>query len=306
LTGNCRHILPTLPAESFSCCVTSPPYFRLRDYGHPDQIGQERTPAEYVSRMVDVFREVRRTLRQDGTLWLNLGDTYAGEGQGGQGASGAMADRSIVEARRVGGASPRLCGVRPKSLLGIPWRVALALVDDGWILRSDIIWHKPNAMPESVKDRPTKAHEYLFLFAKSERYYYDASALRETASGVAPGGRNTKSLNGDRHLRTRTGLSKIAPSDTRNRRSVWPIPTAPYDGAHFAVMPRRLAGDCILAGSPIGGSVLDPFGGSGTVGEVADFLSRDSTIIELSAEYMALARARTAQAGLSFAASAPR
>jgi DNA modification methylase len=182
--------------------------------------------------------------------------------------------------------------------------VALALVDDGWILRADIIWHKPNAMPESVKDRPTKAHEYLFLLSKSERYYYDANALRERATGKASGGRNTKSLNGDKHLRTRTGLSRIVPRDTRNRRSVWPIPTAPYDGAHFAVMPRRLASDSILAGSPLGGSVLDPFGGSGTVGEVADSLSRDATIVELNAEYMALARERTAQAGLSFAAPA--
>ncbi len=292
LTGNCLDVLPSLPAESFSCCVTSPPYFRLRDYGHPDQIGQEKTPAEYVSRMVDVFREVRRTLKQDGTLWLNLGDSYAGEGQGVQGTSGAMADRSIVKAR-VGGASPRICGVRPKSLLGIPWRVALALVEDGWILRADVIWHKPNAMPESVRDRPTRAHEYLFLLSKSERYYYDARAIEERSTGRAPGGSNKKSLTGDKHAR-----------ETRNRRSVWAIPTAPYDGAHFAVMPRRLASDCILAGSPMGGSVLDPFGGSGTVGEVADSLSRDAAIIELNPEYMALARERTIQSGLSFSANA--
>jgi DNA modification methylase len=294
LTGDCLEVLRGLPDGMAQTCVTSPPYYGLRDYGHAGQIGLEETPDAYVARLVDVFREVRRVLRDDGTLWLNLGDSYArAGGEGGCGANAQVGNTKSGEQRR--NLVPP-SGYKPKDLLGIPWMVAFALRADGWWLRQDIIWHKPNPMPESVTDRCTKAHEYVFLLTKSARYFYDADSIRE-----APTGRtdalsviNTGADNG-REKRTLKNDGTIG----ANARSVWPIATQPYSGAHFATMPPALAERCIKAGSKPGDMVLDPFGGAGTTGLVADRLGRSATLIELNPEYARLARERiTADAPL--------
>jgi DNA modification methylase len=305
LTGDCRDVLTTLPPASVQCCVSSPPYFGLRDYGHNGQIGLEQTPDAYVAEMVAVFRDVRRVLRDDGTLWLNLGDSYAGSGKGVWNASDerkAAAKETYRPSMSVHSAKAPDC-LKPKDLIGIPWRVAFALQADGWYLRQDIIWSKPNPMPESVTDRCTKAHEYVFLLTKSARYFYDAKAVAEPA--VYPGDdRHTRTdtrkdvdpFCADNGSRARTGN---ATGETRNRRSVWPIATQPYSGAHFATMPPELAETCIKAGSKPGGMILDPFGGAGTTALVADRLQRDATIIELNPTYAVLARNRiNGEAGL--------
>ena len=295
LVGDVRQTLPTLPDASVQCCVTSPPYFGLRDYGHDWQIGLEQTPDEYVAQMVSVFREVRRVLREDGTLWLNLGDSYAAQG----GAHGGREDNQRgVGAKRLHmeGAGDQMArrapsGVKPKDLLGIPWRVAFALQADGWYLRSDIIWHKPNPMPESVTDRPTKAHEYVFLLTKSARYYYDAGAIAEDS--VVPAGRVMAFGSPSQVGTLRGDVGRVRVDDgTRNARTVWPIATQPYKGAHFATMPPTLAERCIKAGTKAGDTVLDPFGGAGTTGLVADRLGRDAILCELNPSYADLARAR--------------
>jgi DNA modification methylase len=289
LTGDARAVLPTLPDGHFHTCVTSPPYFGLRDYGNPAQMGLEQTPAEYVAAMVDVFREVRRVLRPDGTLWLNLGDSYASIGGVGQGRhwDGRKKNTETQSLRRAPSGE-----IKPKDLIGIPWRVAFALQADGWYLRQDIVWHKPNPMPESVTDRCTKAHEYLFLLTKSERYYFDHKAIAEPA--------DPKNHRDSRGLRPTppgqtptTGFKDGRHYETRNRRSVWTVPTRPFQGAHFATFPPELIRPCILAGSPKGGIVLDPFGGAGTTGLVAKQEGRDATLIELNPDYAAMARART-------------
>ena len=294
--GDCLTVLQSLPDGFANTCVTSPPYWGLRDYGHDGQIGLEETPDAYVERMVAVFREVRRVLRDDGTLWLNLGDSYASTTKG----SGGPSDKQDSNAGSRY-ASRRLTlpdGVKPKDLVGIPWRVAFALQADGWWLRSDIIWHKPNPMPESVTDRPTKAHEYVFLMSKSARYYYDADAIKErsfTGSNAvnraarvhATGGAIT---GGTSDIQTR--------SETKNKRSVWTVTTRPFSGAHFACYPPELIKPCIMAGCPEGGTVLDPFFGSGTTGMVAESLGRRWFGIELNPEYEPLIRQRTAQRGL--------
>jgi DNA modification methylase len=251
--GDCRNILesPALSCQSVHCCVTSPPYWALRDYEHPDQIGQEPTPEEYIANLARVFRGVWHTLRDDGTLWLNLGDTYAGGGNGGGGS---------YECERPGwsklGPQPGH-GLRPKNLLGLPWRVALALQADGWYLRQDIIWHKPSPLPESVTDRCTKAHEYLFLLSKRSHYYYDAVAIEEPA---AAGHRGSSFHTGKTavHQQGRSSdLPRNTESPTRNRRSVWTISTKPYPGAHFAVFPPELVAPCILAGTSAEGCCPD-------------------------------------------------
>jgi len=278
LAGDCRETLKTLPAESVQTCVTSPPYFGLRDYGHAAQIGLEETPDEYVAQLVAVFREVRRVLRDDGTLWLNLGDSYANDGKWG-GYSGGKHTKALHGDTGVG-RERRTTGLKPKDLIGIPWRVAFALQADGWWLRQDIIWHKPNPMPESIKDRCTKAHEYVFLLSKSASYFYDAKAVQEKATGKPPGNKTHKA------------------ADERNRRSVWTIGSKPYAGAHFATMPPELAALCIQAGSRVGDTVLDPFLGSGTTGEVAEALGRRWVGCELNPAYVKQAEARTAQVGL--------
>lgn len=383
LTGDCREVLKTLPDCSVHCCVTSPPYWGLRDYGTAKweggdaacdhlgkpmatranvnrntggkdvknaearepmgrtcskcgarrvdlQIGLERTPEEYVAAMVGVFREVRRVLREDGTVWINLGDSYNAAGRNGHGTrDGCKQGTNRASASGDDENRPTAPGLKPKDLVGIPWRVAFALQADGWYLRQDIIWHKPNPMPESVTDRCTKAHEYIFLLSKSERYWYDADAIKESAADPAREKRceGENAYRGQAAIRPRgatrrhrkpagwdTGAGahgafhregraqKVEYTETeatnRNKRDVWTVPTSPYKDAHFATFPPNLIRPCILAGCPQGGTVLDPFGGSGTTAEVAEEEGRNSTIIELNPAYVALAEKRTAQCGL--------
>ena len=386
MQGDCLQVLATLPAESVQTCITSPPYWGLRDYGAEGQLGLEATPEAYVASMVAVFQEVRRVLRDDGTLWLNLGDSYATNGksypqrdtsggfsgrdkgtrgeQGYSNASGAMFEKFIPK------------GLKPKDLVGIPWRVAFALQADGWYLRSDIIWHKPNPMPESVTDRPTKAHEYLFLLTKSERYYYDAEAIKEPAAYFGKDARSGKGNIRYEGKRTKGEAcangqqSFVTINEARNKRTVWTVPTSPYSGAHFATFPPNLITPCILAGCPvqccpkcgkgwerisestktfesgsgksgnpivgkqnltasdtnstpdirkgpcvqtrtigfrpacdcgetatIPGTVLDPFGGSGTTGMVAYEHGRSAVLVELSKEYAKLIDQRLTTTG---------
>ena len=320
--GDCRDTMRELKAQGVrvQCCVTSPPYYGLRDYGHPGQIGLEKTPAEYVAALVEVFEGVRDLLADDGVLWLNLGDSYAGGGGGNYSKSEKQTSHGehITNVRNkpdwLAGAS-----LKPKDLIGIPWRVAFALQADGWYLRQDVIWHKPNPMPESVTDRCTKAHEYLFLLTKSERYYWDAEAMKEdavgqnlhdltgpgyAAPGQAPNTGNRKALRTDIESRHRSQIKggqslQAEPDGRRNRRSVWTVPTQPYSGAHFAVFPPALIEPCILAGSRPGDLVLDPFMGSGTTAQVAQALGRQWIGCELNPEYAPLQQARTAQAALA-------
>lgn len=299
--GDCRVILPELPADTFDCCVTSPPYFGMRDYGHPDQIGAETTPQEYVAQLVGVFAEVRRVLRPDGTLWLNIGDAYASDGKHGGETSGKQAYLGDSDRKR-GGRHKRRTGLKNKDLIGLPWMVAFALRADGWWLRSEIIWHKPNVLPESVRDRPTRAHEHVFLFSKSASYFYDKDAIAEPAKfagqTVRTNGSDGMEHNKDGN-RTREGMRRgVVVGDMRNARSVWSIPSEPFDDAHFAVMPSALAVRCVLAGSRLGGIVLDPFFGSGTVGEVAEQFGRRWFGIDLA--YESVSRKRTKQMGLSY------
>lgn len=268
--GDCRQVLAGMTGESVNCCVTSPPYWGLRDYGHSGQLGAEATHQDYVANMVDVFREVRRVLKPDGVLWLNLGDTYAT------------------------GAQP---GLKPKDMAGIPWRVALALQADGWWLRSDVIWQKTNPMPESVTDRPTRCHEYLFLLTKAESYYYNAAAIAEPVTNTNPTGRGS-TLRVDKVPRDRKpngngSVDALKDATTRNKRSVWTLATAAYKDAHFATFPPDLVRPCILSGCPTGGTVLDPFAGSGTTGMVALEEGRRAILIELNPEYAALCGKRT-------------
>jgi DNA modification methylase len=324
--------------------VTSPPYFGLRDYGHAGQIGLEATPDAFVAEMVAVFREVRRVLRDDGTLWLNLGDSYAGGGHspnapssansksGKYGALGALKSGGLRPGNptKNGGVSNRdglqsEPGLKAKDLVGIPWRVAFALQADGWYLRQDIIWSKPNPMPESVTDRCTKAHEYIFLLSKSARYFYDHGAIREPhadsntsryAAIVANGGTDGPKLNkqrlkaGVKHPNgswERSGIPGIGTTfggwdaSGKNKRSVWEVATQPFSEAHFATFPPALIEPCILAGCPEGGTVLDPFGGAGTTGLVADRLQRNAILIELNPEYAAMADRRIRGDGGMFA-----
>jgi len=287
MLGDALEQLKTLPDGSVHCCVTSPPYYGLRDYGVAGQIGLEETPEAYVAKLVDVFREVRRVLRDDGTLWVNLGDSYAAGGGTGKPGPNATVGNTLS-----GCQYRALTPVGPasKNLLGIPWRVAFALQADGWILRQDIIWHKPNPMPESVKDRCTKAHEYLFLLAKKPRYWFDSEAIKEEAVTPAnPRYMGSKDQVGT--LRRDVGREPLGYTN-RNRRSVWSICPRPYKGAHFAVFPPALVEPCIKAGCPAGGTVLDPFGGSGTTGQVAKSLGRNAILIELNPAYHDLIRSR--------------
>ena len=277
--GDCRDLLRKMAIDGVrvQCVVTSPPYWGLRDYGVPGQFGLERTWVRHVARMREVFRCVREVLADDGTLWMNYGDSYASSGgPGWQGKNGQRADRRFTLTRNQvafrGYRRTARNGLKPKDLVGMPWRVAFALQDDDWYLRSDIIWHKPNPMPESVTDRPTKAHEYLFLLAKSERYYYDAEAIAEGGSGRSAG--------------------------KRNRRSVWTVPTQPFSGAHFATFPRTLIEPCILAGSRPGDTVLDPFMGSGTTAQVATDLGRNFIGCELNPDYVRLHDMRRTTQGM--------
>ncbi len=292
-----------MPSQSIHCCVTSPPYYGLRDYGVDGQIGLEETPEAYIARLVEVFREVRRVLKDDGTLWVNIGDSYAGNANSG----GSNANEGGPAVRIAGLKPKRGEGVKQKDLLGIPWMLAFALRADGWYLRSEIIWHKPNPMPESVKDRPTKAHEQIFLLSKSPKYFYDADAVREPAQN-RPFDPTLKAIK--RHG-TAWLNNAYAPGASgfgnhpngRNRRSVWTVAPKPYKEAHFATFPPDLIKPCILAGCPEGGTVLDPFGGSGTTAQVAIENRRNAVLIELNIDYVELAQKRLARlAAISTAA----
>jgi DNA modification methylase len=308
--GDALAVLRELPAESVDCVVTSPPYYGLRDYGEPGQYGLEATPAEYVATMLAVFAEVRRVLAADGTLWVNLGDTYAyPPGSAGKQGNGQRSGRTFTAE-----GLPGTAAVPPKNLLGVPWRVAFALQHDGWILRSHIVWHKPNAMPESVKDRPSSRHESLFLLTRSPRYWFDLDAIREPYSenkawgtGVRSAdkvGLATATLRGTSVEAQQNGLAKPRTEhpDGRQPGDVWSLNTEKFPEAHFAVMPPTLAERCILAGCRPGGVVLDPFTGSGTTGMVAGRLGRRFVGIDLSAKYLDLAlRTRLAQGVLVFA-----
>lgn len=286
--GDALATLQRMPSESVHCIVTSPPYFGLRDYGVAGQIGLEETPRQYVEKLTALFREARRVLRDDGTAWINLGDSYATSSKG----SGGPSNKQLSNAGSFHNVSQRLeYGLPDKSLLGIPWRVAFALQDDNWILRSDIIWAKPNPMPESVTDRPTKAHEYVFMMSKNPRYWYDAEAVREQDSGLSGGGFSVKYANAQpAHGAMR--LDRPDTNGTRNKRSVWTIATQPTPEAHFATFPEKLIEPMILAGCPVGGIVLDPFFGSGTTGLVARRLGRKFAGIELNPAYVAIAERR--------------
>jgi DNA modification methylase len=342
INGDCRDVLAGMAGSSVQCCVTSPPYFGLRDYGVDGQMGLEASPDEFIAGMVAVFREVRRILADDGTLWLNIGDSYAGswgaqsrgnatgEGKATITGTSPLSARSIAAhpAKTGTGSVKNTPGIKAKDLIGIPWMLAFALRADGWYLRQDIIWSKPNPMPESVQDRCTKSHEYLFLLSKGPRYHYDIDAIAEpisTASiarltqnveeqagsdrvpgktngamrAVAKGGRNAfrgqganRDSEGGPANREGRDMREVGSSVTRNKRSVWEVATQPFKEAHFATFPPALVEPCILAGCPVGGTVLDPFFGAGTTGMVADRLQRNCIGIELNPAYAEIARNR--------------
>ena len=282
-------------SESVYTCVTSPPYFNLRDYGASGQLGREDTPEEYVEKLVEVFREVRRVLHPKGTLWLNIGDSYTSSGRKTRDFNKKLPARSVEQRPQI----PQR--MKSKDLIGIPWMLAFALRADGWYLRQDIIWRKPNAMPESVRDRCTKSHEYIFLLSKSERYYFDAAAIQEKALESSRA-RYRSAFNCGKKEVVGRGRGPIAPNSPgmreftgyRNKRSVWDINTAGYRGAHFAVFPEELVEPCILAGCPAGSIVLDPFMGSGTTGVVAKRLGRGFIGIDINPDYCAMALERIA------------
>lgn len=294
--GDCRDTMRRWAAAGVKVqtCVTSPPYFGLRDYGHAGQIGLEETPEQFIAELVEVFRCVRDILADDGTLWVNIGDSYAAN-RGRQVASTLMNGDATNQAQAVGGRGQKASdyGLKEKDLIGIPWMLAFALRADGWYLRQDIIWHKPNPMPESVTDRCTKAHEYVFLLSKSPRYFYDVVAVKEKAVSEKPAGNKTHKYadayaagTSEEH-RTKAGLVALAGVEweTRNRRSVWTVATRPYKGAHFATFPPALIEPCILAGSRPGDIVLDPFMGSGTTAAVAQQHGRKYLGCELNESY---------------------
>jgi DNA modification methylase len=297
LTGDALEVLKTLPSETVNCIVTSPPYYGLRDYGVDGQIGLEQTPEEYISKLVAVFHEARRVLRNDGTLWVNIGDSYCSPKTGASTSKSGLQGGLKTQHEALKRPDKMPSGdVKQKDLIGIPWMLAFALRADGWYLRQDIIWSKPNPMPESVTDRCTKSHEYIFLLSKSKQYYYDAEAIAEesvvqpentTMKSVKQGGFNDKGEipgSGQRAFRAIT--------ETRNKRSVWEVSTKPYKEAHFATFPEDLIVPCILAGCPENGTVLDMFGGSGTTGIVASGNNRNATLIDLNPEYSELQRGR--------------
>ena len=301
LQGDCIEQLKQLDDGIVQTCVTSPPYWGLRDYGAEGQLGLEPTPEEYVANMVEVFREVKRVLRDDGTVWLNLGDSYANTKAGNTNEAPDKKPRPYFESgtHKMVFKKTIPAGLKPKDLVGIPWLVAFALRADGWYLRSDIIWHKLNPMPESVTDRPTKSHEYIFLLSKSQKYFYDAEAIKEdSVDSESINGRRKRNPYkgcGEKGFEVRGGFSEIEDGKTyptRNKRSVWTVSTQPYPGAHFATFPPKLIEPCILAGSKQGDTVLDPFAGSGTTLWVSEQNGRDSIGIELNPEYIELINKR--------------
>ena len=295
--GDCRETMRQWKEQGIKAqtCVTSPPYFGLRDYGHDGQIGLEETPEDYIKAMVEVFRCVWDVLEDDGTLWLNIGDSYSR--QGGQANAQTMANWKDVHRTAIK-ASSGADGCKPKDLIGIPWMLAFALRADGWYLRQDIIWHKPNPMPESVQDRCTKAHEYIFLMSKSQKYYYDHESIKDPVKQDWGTRDRTdgKYHNEGSGLQPHGGLEKSY--EMANKRSVWTVNTKPYAGAHFAVFPQELIEPCIMAGAPVGGIVLDPFMGSGTTAQVAQHLGRKYLGCELNPAYKPLQDKRISQLSL--------
>ena len=302
INGDCLAALKELPDDFVHCCVTSPPYYALRDYGMDGQIGREETPAQYVARLTEVFAEVRRVLRPDGTLWLNISDTYAGKGNQGDSIDpkypNGRTGQTVALNRHVD-------GCKSKDMIGIPWMLAFSLRADGWYLRNDIIWYKANPMPESVKDRCSRCYEHIFLLAKSRRYYFNSTAIAEPVAASTParmkrgfGADNKYSTDipGQKHQHINdhrpAGYPDEAIPQLRNKRDVWQINTVPYRGGHFAAYPPKLVATCLLAGCPPDGIVLDPFLGSGTTAAVAKQLGRHYIGIELNPEYCALAEQR--------------
>jgi len=311
--GGCLDVLRSMPDESVNCCITSPPYWGLRDYGVTGQLGLEKTPEEYVAKLVEIFREVRRVLRDDGTLWLNLGDSYFGSGKGGN-PEGSKWSGFMGNKKREAAAMPKQIEVwaddksvdvykntyKPKDLVGIPWRVAFALQADGWYLRQDIIWHKPNPMPESVTDRCTKAHEYIFLLSKNAKYYYDADSIRQphqqnSLERYEYGHNAPADSTGMVSAASKTGAFQsermgdhVNPLGV-NRRSVWTVTTKPFKEAHFATFPEDLIEPCVLAGCPEDGIIIDPFMGAGTTAVVAKKNHRQFIGVELNPAYIEMA-----------------
>jgi DNA modification methylase len=302
--GDCRDTMRQWKKQGIKAqtCVTSPPYYGLRDYGHEGQIGLEETPEEYIKAMVEVFRCVWDVLEDDGTLWLNIGDSYYNyrPGQGQRQGKQSIASQKFSEVEICHKRGLKLDGLKEKDLIGIPWMLAFALRADGWYLRQDIIWHKPNPMPESVQDRCTKAHEYIFLMSKSQKYYYDTEAIQEQAERPdGPGNKTHRhSQEGIYVSGSQKNLAKIGASETRNKRSVWTVNVKPYSGAHFAVFPSDLIEPCILAGAAPGQVVLDPFMGSGTTAQVAQNLGRKYLGCELNINYKQLQDKRLSQMSL--------
>jgi len=301
--GDCRETMRQWAADGIKAqtCVTSPPYYGLRDYGHDGQIGLEETPEEYIAAMVEVFRCVWDVLEDNGTLWLNIGDSYYNyrPGQGQRQGKQSIASQKFSEVEVCHKRGLKLDGLKEKDLIGIPWMLAFALRADGWYLRQDIIWHKPNPMPESVQDRCTKAHEYIFLMSKSQKYHYDIDSIKEDAHTTDASDRNRD----ESRLNNTPGRTRMAGLTTnhyekKNKRSVWTVTTKPYEGAHFAVFPQELIEPCILAGAPVGGIVLDPFMGSGTTAQVAQNLGRQYIGCELNSEYETLQNKRLSQMSL--------
>ena len=301
LIGDVREKLKELSDQSVNCCVTSPPYWGLRDYGDDGQIGLEQTPDAFITELVAVFREVKRVLRDDGTLWLNIGDSYFSTTKGTGGMNPETSPKNAIKGKnnfqafdpvRVNAGD---LPIKAKDLVGIPWMLAFALRADGWYLRQDIIWHKPNPMPESVTDRCTKSHEYIFLLSKSRQYYFDNEAIKEPSSNLGKteirfGGNKYGDSDDPKHA-TKSG-NKYTDTGKRNKRDVWTVTTKPFTGAHFATFPPALIEPCILAGCPEGGTVLDPFFGAGTTGLVAQRHNRKWIGCELNPEYAAIAQAR--------------
>ena len=300
--GDSLDVLKTFEDNSVDCCVTSPPYYALRDYGVDGQIGLEETPEKYIERLTEVFMEVHRVLKPNGTLWLNIGDSY--NGSGGNHKEGQKNDTGFQGALgvRCGGKGARVNGLKPKDLIGVPWMLAFSLRNAGWYLRQDIIWCKPSCMPESVTDRCTKSHEYIFLMSKSERYYFDYEEIQEPCvnqertnfqSGSRKNGINKDRNDNDWGERSKSWIPKMKGDKiVRNKRDVWMVNPKPNKEAHFATYPEELVATCILAGCPEKGIVLDPFMGSGTTGIVANKLNRHYVGIELNPEYVEMAERR--------------
>jgi len=302
--GDCRTSLKEMAASGIQVqsCITSPPYYGLRDYGHDGQIGNEQTPKEFIDNLVEVFACVWDVLKDDGTLWVNLGDSYYNyrPGKGQRVVANSIASQKASEFEHSAKRGNKLEGYKEKDLMGMPWRLAFALQDFGWYLRQDIIWHKPNPMPESVQDRCTKSHEYIFLLSKNSKYYFDNKAIQEPAENAGKVSGSFKGRQGGAEYHAQSGGvgSDAKEYEIRNKRDVWTVPVKPYSGAHFAVYPQELVEPMILAGSRVGDIVLDPFFGSGTTGQVAQNLGRKWIGCELNKDYEELQNERLKQQGL--------